>query len=408
MIIPSIDIRDGKAVQLRQGRDLVLTDDRDPIELAREFNRYGPVAVIDLDAALGTGDNLELIEQICRVAEVRVGGGIRDVERGKRLLRAGAQKLIIGSAATPEFLSQFNPDHIIVALDHKGMTVVDKGWTASTGERVLDRGRRLAPYCSGYLCTFVEVEGTMQGLPMVSAFCISDQLPHPVTFAGGIDSTDEAIHLCREGLDVQVGMALYTGKLDLDDVIVGSMDFEKMNGLIPTVVQDDRGQFLMQAYSSPESLQLALLSGKGTYFSRSRQQIWEKGATSGNTQKLLTCRADCDRDALVFTVEQTGHACHCGSYSCACDKTFDIRDLLFHLEERLRERPEDSYTIQLADNPEKLFKKLLEEAFELSLAKTPQDQQWEIADLLYHVLVYMAVNGISWDQIISELRSRHK
>src|SRR5271163_4652441 len=107
MLVPSIDLQNGKAVQLRQGKEFVLQSDRDPVELAREFNRYGEVAVIDLDAAMGTGSNLSLVEKICRVADVRAGGGIRDIDTGRKLLKAGAKQIIIGTKATEDFLKNF-------------------------------------------------------------------------------------------------------------------------------------------------------------------------------------------------------------------------------------------------------------------------------------------------------------
>lgn len=407
MIIPSIDLVDGRAVQLRQGREHVLTSDRDPVDLAREYNRYGPVAAIDLDAALGTGDNLELIGRICRVAEARVGGGIRDAERGRRLLRAGARQLIFGTAATPELLGTFDPDKVTVALDHRGGVVVDKGWTRSTGESVADRARRLAPYCSGFLCTFVEREGCLQGIPLDEVETLKRDVPRPITVAGGVASTDEAVALSRLGVDVQVGMALYTGKLDLAEATVGSLDFEKMS-LLPTIVQDRSGQVLMLAYSSRASLLRALRQGTGTYYSRSRQEIWQKGATSGNRQQLLSVRADCDRDALLFTVQQTGVACHEGRYSCFGQRAFSAARLFDILKQRIAGRPEGSYTVELLENRELLRGKILEEAHELTRAPDRDNLQWEAADLLYHMGVLLAQEGLTWQDVLSELSARHR
>jgi phosphoribosylformimino-5-aminoimidazole carboxamide ribonucleotide (ProFAR) isomerase len=315
MIIPSIDIIDGKAVQLRQGKEHVLTAERDPVDLAKEFNRYGEVAVIDLDAALGKGDNLELISRICRVADCRVGGGIRDKERGQEILRAGASQIIIGTAAEPGLLKEFPPEKIIVALDHRGGEVLDKGWTRGTGETIIDRAERLKEFCGGFLVTFVEDEGGMGGMDLEALEELKKQLPGKLTVAGGVAETEEVIAISKLGLDVQVGMSLYTGKLDLAESVVGSIDFGKMP-LVPTITQDETGQVLMLAYSSPDSLRKALNEGKGVYYSRSREELWEKGLTSGHTQELVSCRTDCDRDALLFSVRQTGVACHKGSYSC--------------------------------------------------------------------------------------------
>lgn len=136
MIIPSIDIKNGKVVQLRQGRETVLIDRRPPAELARYFTRFGPVAVIDLDAALGIGSNTELVAECCRVARCRVGGGIRSEEDVRRWIRRGAEKVIIGTAATPEFLRRFPRDWIIGAVDARNEEVVVEGWQKPTGKNV--------------------------------------------------------------------------------------------------------------------------------------------------------------------------------------------------------------------------------------------------------------------------------
>src|SRR5205085_8166215 len=116
--------------------------------LAERFSRVGELAVIDLDAALGQGENRALIRDLCRRFPCRVGGGIRTVEQGRALLEAGARRVILGTAARPEILSGFKPDQVIVAVDEKGGEVVDQGWRRGTGESAADRVRALEAYCS--------------------------------------------------------------------------------------------------------------------------------------------------------------------------------------------------------------------------------------------------------------------
>jgi phosphoribosyl-ATP pyrophosphohydrolase len=397
----------GRAVQLRQGREHVLTSDRSPIELAAEFNRYGEVAVIDLDAALRQGDNIELIREMCRVADCRVGGGIRDSRRGRELLRAGASRIILGTSAEPELLQELPRERVIVALDHRGGEVQDEGWTRGTGESVHKRGARLAPYCGEFLVTFVEDEGGMGGMNIAAVKAIRETLGAPLTVAGGVATTHEAVEISRLGLDVQVGMALYTGKLDLAESVAGSIDFEK-SPLVPTIVQDGMGQVLMLAYSSAESLRRALRQAKGIYYSRSRAEIWEKGSTSGNTQELLSCRADCDRDTLLFTVRQTGPACHTEKYSCFGHRVFSIPYLMRVLKERKRRLPEGSYSARLFQNRQELLAKIREEADEVVNAETGRDYTWEISDVLYMLSVLAVDEGIEWNDIVAELGGRHK
>lgn len=407
MLIPSIDLMGGRAVQLRRGREQVLTDLRDPVALATEFNRYGEVAVIDLDAALGTGDNLELIRRICRVAEARVGGGIRSPERADALLRAGAHRLIIGTAAEPGLFNRLPADRVLVALDQVDQTVVDQGWRRSTGESVFDRAERLAPWCSGFLCTFVSGEGSMGGMDAEAVTALRDRLSRPLTVAGGVRDGAEAVNILRLGVDLQVGMALYTGRLDPAAVVVGAATFDHQ-ALVPTVVQDEAGQVLMLAYSSPESLHKALTKGAGIYHSRSRNCMWEKGATSGNRQELLSCRADCDGDALLFRVRQKGPACHTGRYSCFGDQGFSLARLHAILERRQEELPEGRYSTRLFTEPGLLHRKIIEEAAEVVSARDRGNLVWELADLTFFITAEAVRAGIGWSEIISELKGRHR
>jgi phosphoribosyl-ATP pyrophosphohydrolase len=411
MLVPSIDIMQGKAVQLKQGKDFVLESNKTPLELAREFNRFGEVAVIDLDAAMGKGSNFELIESICRVADVRVGGGIRDKEMGTALLKAGAKRLIVGTKATPEFLANFPRGQVMVALDHRGEVVVDQGWVNSTGETIWERAERLAPYCSGFLTTFVEGEGCLEGMNIDAVKNLKEKLPGQLTVAGGIKETAEVAQISALGVDVQVGMALYKGLVDPAAAVCQSVNFDAA-GLVPTVVQDQSGQVLMMAYSSQESLKAALTEGRGVYFSRSRNEIWRKGETSGSVQELLSCRVDCDRDCLLFTVKQSGSACHNDTYSCFGQASSDRRFSLGHLYDVLKERKEtprpESYTAKLFANRKMLLKKIIEEAFEVSTYEDRANLRWEIADLIYFISVLAVDEGIEWKEIESELATRRR
>jgi phosphoribosyl-AMP cyclohydrolase / phosphoribosyl-ATP pyrophosphohydrolase len=411
MLVPSIDIMQGKAVQLKQGKEFVLESEKSPLQLAREFNRFGEVAVIDLDAAMGKGSNFDLIQSICRVADVRVGGGIRDEKMGTELLKAGAKRLIVGTKATPEFLAKFPREQVMVALDHRGEVVVDQGWANSTGETIWQRAERLAPFCSGFLTTFVEGEGCLEGMNIEAVKNLKEKLPGQLTVAGGIKQTSEVAEISALGVDVQVGMALYKGLVNPAEAVVQSVKFDT-NGLVPTIVQDQAGQVLMMAYSSAESLKMALTEGRGVYFSRSRKEIWHKGDTSGNVQELISCRVDCDRDCLLFTVRQTRHACHNDTYSCfgqaTSDRRFSLPELFDILKDRkVSPRPE-SYTAKLFADRRMLLKKIMEEAFEVSTYEDRANLRWEIADLIYFISVLAVDQGIEWKEIESELASRRR
>jgi len=408
MIIPSIDLMDGKAVQLRQGKEKVLERD-DVLELAKYYSRFGEIAVIDLDAAMGKGDNEHLIRQICQIAHCRVGGGIRDIDKAKRVLANGAKKIIIGTAADEAFLSKLPADKVIVAIDSKNGKVVTEGWTKEVDATPLEFIKRFDNLCSGYLYTIVEKEGMMQGTDIEAIKKVREATKHEIIAAGGISTVEEIKTLVKMNVSTQLGMSIYTGAVKLEDAFISVMDFEKQDGLIPTIVQDfDSKQVLMLAYSNPESLRKSFEGGLATYYSRSRKELWTKGMTSGNTQELVSAKFDCDQDTILFKVKQKGPACHLGRFSCFEDKEFCVNDLYNLLLDRKAELPEGSFTTKLFKNEFFLKRKIMEEAFESVNFEQGDGLEWEASDLTYFMLTFMAMHGITPQDIISNLASRTK
>ena len=408
MIIPSIDLMNGKAVQLKQGVEKVL-ERSDVLELAKYYGRFGEIAVIDLDAAVGNGNNEEVISQICKIASCRVGGGIRDVDKAKRMLAMGAKKIIIGTAANEELLSKLPADRVLVAIDTKDGKVATHGWTKTADATPLDFVRRFNNLCSGFLYTIVEKEGMMGGTDIEAIKEIRSATTKELVAAGGISSVEEIVQLQKMNVSTQLGMCIYTGKVQLEEAFVKCLDFEKRFGYLPTIVQDyDTKQVLTLAYSSPESVLQALKTGKGTYFSRSRKQIWVKGETSGNTQELVTARFDCDMDALLFIVKQKGNACHLGKYSCFGDKEFSINELYNLLIDRKRVLPDNSFTTKLFKDEFYLKRKIMEEAFESVNFEKGDGLEWEAADLTYFMLTFMAMHNVTPQDVLNNLASRRK
>ena len=224
MIIPCIDLMDGKAVQLVRGRRKAL--EADAMEMARKFRGFPVIHVIDLDAALGQGNNDKLVARICGKAPCRVGGGVRTVARAKELAGTGAKQIIIGTAAFSEdginrkFLAAarraVGKKRLMIALDTARGKIVVHGWRASTGLRAEEVIPQLEPYCSGFLCTYVDKEGMMQGTNLRWFRRLRKATKLPITAAGGITTLREVQALERLGMDAAVGMAIYTGKLRLD------------------------------------------------------------------------------------------------------------------------------------------------------------------------------------------------
>lgn len=405
MIIPSIDLERGRVVQLIGGEEPAL-EAGSPEPLLNRFALAGEVAIVDLDAAKGEGSNAELIAGLCARARVRIGGGIRDAETALRWLDAGADKVVIGTAAEPSVLKQLPADRVIVALDARDGEVVTHGWRQGTGRGIEERMQELRDLCAGFLVTFVEREGRLGGtnLDLVPRL-VEAAGKARVTIAGGVTTTEEIAALDRLGADAQVGMALYTGRMSLSAAIAAPLTSDRADGLWPTVVTDERGVLLGLAYSNAESLEAAVDRGRGVYHSR-RRGLWEKGASSGATQELLAVDADCDRDALRFTVRQgTPGFCHQDTWTCFGEER-GLGRLARRLTERIRTGPPESNTVRLARDPDLLRDKLVEEAGELAEARGPERVREEAADLLYFALVRAAAEGVTLAEIERTLDGR--
>jgi len=172
--------------------------------------------------------------------------------------------------------------------------------------------------CSEFLFTCIEKEGLLRGTSIGLAAQLANATGNRKSFAGGISSVREAVELEKLGYDSVVGMAFYGGRISLEEIIeFNEVDFAKGNGLAPAIAQDaTTGSVLMLAFMNREALRRTLETGRATYWSRSRQCLWEKGATSGNFQEVKEVLFDCDRDAILLRVRQRGVACHTGKYSC--------------------------------------------------------------------------------------------
>lgn len=413
MIIPSIDLSSGKAVQLRQGKKKVLENDH-PISLAHEFSKFGEIAVVDLDAALESGINDAAIKEICHIAECRVGGGIRSIKKAKRIISLGAEKIIIGtkafesSAVNHEFLKKLvscvGKNRVIVAVDTLHGEIVTRGWRLKTGLKLHSVLKEIEPYVSEFLFTCVEKEGLMKGTDFEAVERLRASTDKPITVAGGVSTLEEIEKLAKLDVNIQLGMALYTGKISLLDAFSASLNWGST--LIPTIAIDTASQVLMLAYSSRESLKKTFETKKAWYYSRSRKQLWMKGETSGNIQNFLNIRTDCDGDALLMTVNQEGEACHKGSYSCFRGKEFSLWELYDVVNERISAPSPSSYTSKLT--MKKLQGKILEEAKELVDSESKEDMIWEAADLLYFICVMLAKKGVPLEAVFKELKRRRK
>lgn len=224
MLIPSIDLQSGRVVQLVQGERLAI-ESADIDRWVERFSGFPKVQLIDLDAARNRGSNHALVIDLCRRLPCRVGGGVRSAEAARRLLDAGATGVILGSAlfrentADVEFAAalaaELGVDRLIAAVDSRGGRVVVDGWRRQLALAPVDAVRALEPFVSEFLYTHVDREGLMAGTDLEAIARIRRATTRAVTAAGGITTMAEVEYLDSIGVDAVVGMALYTGRLEL-------------------------------------------------------------------------------------------------------------------------------------------------------------------------------------------------
>ncbi len=225
MLIPSIDLKGGRVVQLVQGERLAIESDDLDGWVAR-FSGFPKVQLIDLDAAMGSGTNDTLVRQVAPRLRSRVGGGIRSIERAREVLDYGAVAIIVSSslfrngqpdlAFARSLAEAVGPERVIAAVDSKGGRVVIRGWTEPVDVTAAEAARALEPYCGEFLYTHVDREGLMRGTDMTAVQAVAQATSRPVTAAGGITTREEIDTLDAAGIDAVVGMALYTGTLSLN------------------------------------------------------------------------------------------------------------------------------------------------------------------------------------------------
>lgn len=217
----------GKVVQLVQGREKALEGDS-PLAMLEKFAAFPQIQVIDLDAAIGSGSNDDLVKLLASRAVCRVGGGVRSAERARALVEQGAHKVIVGTAAfqnsgvntslLSEVAGAIGKDRLLIAVDSKGGRIVIKGWREATDLTAEQMLHSLEPYCSGFLCTYVDKEGMMQGTDLDWFRRLRAATSLELTAAGGITTLAEVQALLAMGIHTALGMAVYTGRLSLADL----------------------------------------------------------------------------------------------------------------------------------------------------------------------------------------------
>lgn len=405
-----------------------------PIEEALFYNDAGADEIAFFDSSCAREDidrNIALIREITRQVDVPLiaCGGVRKLEDIKKLLYAGASKVCMKTAPienidiVKEASDRFGSERIIVTIDlsecRDPIAYGKELKTAGTGELLLIHNNKVDNY--------VELVKTIRnkvGLPVVASTYSTD--PNVIadlivqTYAETISLYNLEQHdvmeikqVCREH---QIPINLYESSLSFDEFKLDS------NGLIPVIAQHYKtGEVLMMAYMNKDAFNKTIRSGRMTYYSRSRQELWTKGETSGNFQFVKALSIDCDKDTILAKVSQIGAACHTGSPTCfftdLVRKEYkDTNPLKVFMDEYdiIRDRKlnpkSGSYTNYLFDKGiDKILKKVGEEATEIIIAAKnpdPEEIKYEISDFLYHVMVLMVERGVTWNDVINDLVDR--
>ncbi|SCW54505.1 phosphoribosyl-AMP cyclohydrolase [Ruminococcaceae bacterium YRB3002] len=356
-IIPCLDVKNGRVVK---GVNFVsLRDAGDPVECAKQYNMAGAdeLVFLDITATLEARDTV--VEMARRVADevfipFTVGGGIRTIQDIRDILNAGADKVSLNSAAVknPQFVKEasemFGAQCIVVAIDVKsredkekfpsGYEVVIAGGTKPTGIDALRWAKEVVSLGAGeILLTSMDRDGTKSGFDNVITSMIADNVNVPVIASGGAGRMEDFYDGIIDGkADAVLAASLFHfGEIEIKDLkkylagrgipvrqISNELDMwahmkKNSDGLVPAICQDyETGDVLMMAYMNYEAFDLTCKTGYMHYFSRSRNTLWKKGETSGHFQKVVSCAIDCDRDTLLYRIDQTGAACHTGNRSC--------------------------------------------------------------------------------------------
>ena len=469
-IIACLDVRNGRVVKGTKFTDIKDVDS--PEKLAKFYSDNSVDELVFYDITASNEERKTSLEFVQRVAQVinipfSAGGGVSTIEDFKYILRKGADKVSVNSAAVknPQLIREasmaFGSQCVVLSMDVKkndegSWSVYVKGGREKTELDAIEWAITAAELGAGEIVVnSIDEDGMKNGYDLELLRRITSVVNIPVIASGGAGKKEHFLdaiqnagvdgvlaasvfhfgdikvpelkrYLKENGAEIRMPEAapqkLESITTEDSDIIMISFD---KDGLVPCICQDAKtGEVLMLAYMNEQSLRLTLEKKRAVYYSRSRGELWEKGATSGNTQKVRALYYDCDADALLIKVEQTGNACHTGEYSCFFNAVFDdlgvsadsgssvFGELYATVIGRKNDPSEGSYTNYLFDKGlDKILKKVGEEAAETIIAAKNQDRQeliGETGDLIYHLTVMLAEKGISMDEIEQELKSRFR
>jgi len=366
------------------------------INYAKRINYFGSVVVSNIKSH-------NLLKGICDVAECDLVMNLPKLETVQEVLRKGVKKVIIPVEKVEDIGQKVSKNIIIARITLRKTSLLNNNLIDLKAE-LKEEVNSVVSYCSEILIDYDEDLTLDESTVLAVIDYISEFIDYPLTF---LDTNYKFTELLeKKGVNPFIYSSEMLEEKEMLKIFTQALDFQKLEGLIPTIVQDEHNQILMLAFSTQDSLTQALIQKKGIYYSRSRKSIWIKGETSGNYQMLNKVRYDCDQDALLFNVSQEGVACHLQRYSCFGNKEFELSDLYEIIQDRILNPVANSHTSKISKDERLIIEKIKEESNEVINYTNDENLVWEIADLLYFVMVLMAKKEIKLQDILNELWSR--
>ena len=377
-------------------KNQIKNDENFIINYAIRINQFG-------SAVLSNFPSDNLLKKVCSVAECYLIMNSPNFETIKSVLQMGVKKVIIPEKEVKNIGQKISKKIIIARITLQKMSLLNNKLKNLT-EELEEIINRVNPYCSELLIDYDDEINTDKSILLGILNIISSFNQNSITFLDPNSTITKELEM--KGINPLISAQNILEEKEMITIFKSVLDFQKQEGLIPTIVQDEHNQILMLAFSSQDSLTQALVQKRGIYYSRSRKSIWVKGETSGNYQTLYQARYDCDRDALLFIVRQSGDACHLPRYSCFGNKEFRLSDLYDIIQDRILNPVANSYTSKISKDEQLVIEKIREESNEVINYTDDKNLAWEIADLVYFILVLMAKKGIKLQDILNELWSR--
>ena len=377
-------------------KNQIKNDENFIINYAIRINQFG-------SAVLSNFPSDNLLKKVCSVAECYLIMNSPNFETIKSVLQMGVKKVIIPEKEVKNIGQKISKKIIIARITLQKMSLLNNNLKNLT-EELEEIINRVNPYCSELLIDYDDEINTDKSILLGILNIISSFNQNSITFLDLNSTITKELEM--KGINPLISAQNILEEKEMITIFKSVLDFQKQEGLIPTIVQDEHNQILMLAFSSQDSLTQALVQKRGIYYSRSRKSIWVKGETSGNYQTLYQARYDCDRDTLLFIVRQSGDACHLPRYSCFGNKEFRLSDLYDIIQDRILNPVANSYTSKISKDEQLVIEKIREESNEVINYTDDKNLAWEIADLVYFILVLMAKKGIKLQDILNELWSR--